>query len=53
MIRDENASLVGYVYVDIDPTLIDIGTYVQNAKDHLASKINFSRRLSYHLERPV
>lgn len=32
MIRDENASLVGYVYVDIDPNRTDIGTYVANAK---------------------
>lgn len=32
MIRDENASLVGYVYVDIDPAQIDIGTYVAKAK---------------------
>lgn len=39
MIRDENASLVGYVYVDIDPKQIDIGNYVEDAKDHLAKKI--------------
>lgn len=32
MIRDENASLVGYVYVDIDTSKIDVGTYVENAK---------------------
>jgi len=32
MIRDENASLVGYVYVDVDPKKIDLGTYVENAK---------------------
>ncbi len=39
MIRDENASLVGYVYVDIDPSLIDIGSYVEKAKLHLKNKI--------------
>lgn len=32
MIRDENASLVGYVYVDIDPSKTDIGSYVERAK---------------------
>jgi len=35
MIRDENAQLVGYVYVDIDPNQVDIGTYVDRAKDLL------------------
>jgi Cu(I)/Ag(I) efflux system membrane protein CusA/SilA len=39
MIRDENASLVGYVYVDIDPKQVDIGTYVENAKSLLGEKI--------------
>ncbi|MCB0392916.1 MAG: efflux RND transporter permease subunit [Bdellovibrionales bacterium] len=32
MIRDENASPVGYVFVDIDPSKIDIGRYVERAK---------------------
>jgi copper/silver efflux system protein len=32
MIRDENASLVGYVFIDIDPEVTDIGTYVDTAK---------------------
>ena len=32
MIRDENASLVGYVYIDIDPEKTDIGSYVERAK---------------------
>lgn len=32
MIRDENAQLVGYVYIDIDPNQVDIGTYVDKAK---------------------
>ena len=39
MIRDENASLVGYVYVDIDPKQVDIGTYVEKAKTLLGEKI--------------
>ena len=39
MIRDENASLVGYVYVDIDLNKIDIGTYVEKAKELLDKKI--------------
>ncbi len=39
MIRDENASLVGYVYVDIDPNQMDIGTFVEKAKSHLNEKI--------------
>jgi Cu(I)/Ag(I) efflux system membrane protein CusA/SilA len=32
MIRDENAQLVGYVYVDIDPAKTDVGSYVERAK---------------------
>jgi Cu(I)/Ag(I) efflux system membrane protein CusA/SilA len=39
MIRDENASLVGYVYVDIDPKLIDVGTYVDKAKSLIDEKV--------------
>lgn len=39
MIRDENAQLVGYVYIDIDPKKIDIGTYVEKAKIHLNEKV--------------
>lgn len=39
MIRDENAQLAGYVYIDIDPKKIDLGTYVERAKEHLAKKI--------------
>ncbi len=39
MIRDENASLVGYVYIDIDPKEVDIGTYVSSAKDLLSEKL--------------
>lgn len=39
MIRDENASLVGYVYIDIDMSQIDIGTYVKKAKSLLNDKV--------------
>jgi Cu(I)/Ag(I) efflux system membrane protein CusA/SilA len=39
MIRDENASLVGYVYVDIDPSQVDIGSYVERAKTLLTDKV--------------
>jgi Cu(I)/Ag(I) efflux system membrane protein CusA/SilA len=39
MIRDENAQLVGYVYVDIDPSQIDIGTYVTKAKKLVEEKV--------------
>lgn len=40
MIRDENASPVGYVYVDIDPGKIDIGTYVERAKAVVEKQIS-------------
>jgi len=39
MIRDENASLVGYVYVDIDPKDVDVGTYVKRAKALIEQKV--------------
>lgn len=39
MIRDENASLVGYVYVDVDPNKTDIGSYVADAKKIVQEKI--------------
>lgn len=39
MIRDENASLVGYVYVDIDSS-IDVGTYVEQAKKIVHEKVS-------------
>ena len=39
MIRDENASLVGYVYVDLDTTKVDIGSFVNKAKDLINEKI--------------
>lgn len=39
MIRNENASLVGYVYVDIDPNKNDIGNYVTEGKKLLAQQL--------------
>jgi Cu(I)/Ag(I) efflux system membrane protein CusA/SilA len=39
MIRDENASLVGYVYVDIDPDKIDVGHFVSKAKDEVNRQV--------------
>jgi Cu(I)/Ag(I) efflux system membrane protein CusA/SilA len=37
MIRDENAMLSGYVYVDMDPRARDIGSYVDEAKKAVAA----------------
>lgn len=39
MIRNENASLVGYVYVDIDPDKTDIGTYVDKGRKLLSQQL--------------
>lgn len=39
MIRDENASLVGYVYVDIDTSKVDLGSFVDKAKDVVAKSV--------------
>lgn len=39
MIRNESASLVGYVYVDVDPDQTDIGSYVERAKEVVSSKV--------------
>lgn len=39
MIRDENASLVGYVYVDLDTTQVDIGSFVEKAKKIVSDKV--------------
>ncbi len=39
MIRNENASLVGYVYIDIDSKQTDIGSYVEKAKKLVEEKI--------------
>lgn len=47
MIRDENAQLVGYVYVDIDTSKMDIGSYVEKAKKHIEENITVPT--GYHL----
>ena len=39
MIRDENASLVGYVYIDIDPKQVNVGSFVEKAKKVVNEKI--------------
>lgn len=39
MIRDENGSLVGYVYVDVDLAKTDIGSYVDFAKKTVEEKV--------------
>jgi Cu(I)/Ag(I) efflux system membrane protein CusA/SilA len=39
MIRDENAMLVGYVYVDVDTAKRDIGGYVDEAKALVSAAI--------------
>jgi Cu(I)/Ag(I) efflux system membrane protein CusA/SilA len=40
MIRDENAQLVGYVYIDIDSEKTDVGSYVDRAKEAIAQKVD-------------
>jgi Cu(I)/Ag(I) efflux system membrane protein CusA/SilA len=47
MIRDENAQLVGYVYIDIDPTQTDVGSYVDKAKVLLEKKLHVTQ--GYHI----
>ncbi len=39
MIRDENAMLVGYVFVDVDTSKIDIGSFVKDAKKTVEAKV--------------
>ncbi|MGB8296879.1 MAG: CusA/CzcA family heavy metal efflux RND transporter [Polyangia bacterium] len=39
MIRDENGLLSGYVYVDCDTSKIDVGSYVERAKQAAASEV--------------
>ena len=39
MIRDENAALVGYVYVDLDQSKIDIGSFVEKAKKIVSDQV--------------
>jgi Cu(I)/Ag(I) efflux system membrane protein CusA/SilA len=39
MIRDENGLLSGYVYVDFDTSKTDVGSYVERAKQAVASAV--------------
>jgi Cu(I)/Ag(I) efflux system membrane protein CusA/SilA len=39
MIRDENGLLSGYVYVDFDTSKIDVGSFVEQAKQAVASEV--------------
>jgi Cu(I)/Ag(I) efflux system membrane protein CusA/SilA len=39
MIRDENAQLVGYVFIDVDTSKVDVGSYVDRAKEALTKKL--------------
>jgi len=39
MIRDENGRLSGYVYVDLDTSKLDIGSYVAQAKKVVSEKV--------------
>lgn len=39
MIRDENGSLSGYVYVDLDTSKRDIGSYVADAKQAISKEV--------------
>jgi Cu(I)/Ag(I) efflux system membrane protein CusA/SilA len=39
MIRDEAGMLVGYVYVDMDASRRDIGSYVDDAKRAVAREV--------------
>src|ERR1019366_981093 len=39
MVRDENASPVGYVFVDIDTTTRDVGSFVQEAKEVVSKSV--------------
>jgi len=39
MIRDENGKLTGYVYVDVDTARRDLGSFVDDAKNAVASNL--------------
>jgi Cu(I)/Ag(I) efflux system membrane protein CusA/SilA len=39
MIRDENGLLAGYVYVDFDTSNVDVGSYVDRAKQAVAAHV--------------
>lgn len=36
MIRNENGMLAGYVFVDVDESLVDVGGYVEHAREEVA-----------------
>lgn len=40
MIRSENASLVSHVFIDLDLTKTDMGSFLQKAKDHLKNNVS-------------
>jgi Cu(I)/Ag(I) efflux system membrane protein CusA/SilA len=40
MIKDENGVLVGYVFADIDPTVRDLGGWVDEAKTVVAARLD-------------
>jgi Cu(I)/Ag(I) efflux system membrane protein CusA/SilA len=40
MIRDENGLLVGYVYVDVDTSRVDLGGFVEQAKKAVAAQVS-------------
>jgi Cu(I)/Ag(I) efflux system membrane protein CusA/SilA len=39
MIRDENGLLSGYVFVDFDPSKVDVGRYVERAKQAVSASV--------------
>jgi Cu(I)/Ag(I) efflux system membrane protein CusA/SilA len=48
MIRDENGLLAGYVYVDFDTSRVDVGSYVERAKEAVAAAVTLPT--GYHLD---
>jgi Cu(I)/Ag(I) efflux system membrane protein CusA/SilA len=43
MIRDENGLLAGYVYVDFDTAKVDVGTFVEQAKQAVADAVTLPK----------
>ena len=41
VVKDENGSLSGWVYVDIDESQTDLGSYVERAKAAVAAEVEF------------
>jgi Cu(I)/Ag(I) efflux system membrane protein CusA/SilA len=48
MIRDEDGLLAGYVFVDFDTSKIDVGTFVDRAKQAVEANVKYPT--GYHLE---